>query len=130
MKEFDQHDNFFFDFVPIVEAGEGKGIQKDQDKLDNEFISYVESFSTSYKLIYQDESRKATYKEKKLAYKNTSDYIEHLMAFPENEFEEKFLSQRENIYELGMKVLFMTNKKGFLNLFNLKYLSLPIEHSI
>ena len=48
--------------MPIIEEGEGKLVQAEQDEEDMAFMNYVESFSSSMKLIYQDESRKSLYK--------------------------------------------------------------------
>ena len=69
LKELDKLENFFFDFVPILEKGEGEHIQAEEDEEDANFMSHVAGCSTSMKLIYQDESRKSLYKEKKMAYK-------------------------------------------------------------
>ena len=53
LKELDKLENFFFDFVPIVEKDEGhKHIQAEQDVEDADFMSYVSELSTSMKLIY------------------------------------------------------------------------------
>lgn len=67
LKELDTLENFFFDFVQLTEEGEGKTVQKDQDQLDQNFMQQLNGYSTSLKLIYQDEARKAMYKEKRLA---------------------------------------------------------------
>lgn len=52
LKELDTLENFFFDFVPLAEEGEGKTVQKDQDQLDANFMQQLNSYSTSLKLIY------------------------------------------------------------------------------
>lgn len=130
LKDLDTLENFFFDFVPLVEEGEGKTVQKDQDQLDANFTQQLNNYSTSLKLIYQDESRKAMYKEKKAAQKQCSDYLDSLIQFGADDFEEQFQKHRDSVFTTGIKVLMLINKKGFINFFNLKYLSLPIEHSI
>lgn len=79
LKELDKLDNFFFDFVPIIEKGEAEQMQAEQDEEDANFMSYVGGSSTSMKLIYQDESRKLLYKEKKIAYKYCCEYLERLL---------------------------------------------------
>ena len=48
----------------------------------------------------------------------------------ENEFDDLFKQQRDPVYIKAIEVLFRINKKCFLNGFNMKFLSMPIEHSI
>ena len=132
LKELDTLENFFFDFVPLSEEGEGKTVQKDQDQMDSDFMQQLNSYSTSLKLIYQDEARKGMYKAKKEAQRQCADYLDELKEAPytPEDFEEQFQKQRDGVFVAGIKVLMMINKKGYVNFFNLKYLSLPIEHSI
>ena len=118
--------------MPLTEESEGKTVQKDQDRLDLNFMEQLNSYSTSLKLIYQDEARKAMYKEKKAAQKQCAEYLDLLKEAPytADDFEEQFQKQRDGVFIAGIKALLMINKEGYINFFNLKYLSLPIEHSI
>jgi hypothetical protein len=45
-------------------------------------------------------------------------------------YEEQFKSSRDNTFTSAIKVLFALNKRGYLNGFDLNYLSMPIEYSI
>ena len=131
LKELDKLENFFFDFVPIVEKDEGhQHTQAEQDVEDADFMSYVGGLSTSMKLIYQDESRKLLYKEKKIAHKSCREYLEKLLQFEEADYEDEFPKHRDSVFTQAIKVLFKINRKGYLNFFNLKFLSMPVEHSI
>ena len=92
LKELDTLENFFFDFVPLSEEGEGKTVQKDQDQMDTDFMNQLNSYSTSLKLIYQDEARKGMYKAKKEAQRQCADYLDELKEAPytPEDFEEQF----------------------------------------
>lgn len=92
LKELDTLENFFFDFVQLTEEGEGKTVQKDQEQLDTNFIQQLNGYSTSLKLIYQDEARKAMYKEKRAAQRQCADYLDELKEAPytAEDFEEQF----------------------------------------
>jgi len=52
------------------------------------------------------------------------------MEFKEESYEEEFQKQRFETFRVGAEGLFQMNKKGFINGFNLKYLSMPVSHSM
>jgi len=132
LKEFDKLENFIFDFVPFTEAGEQKDSKLEpQEAKDLAVANDLKTISTSYKNIYCDETRKNNYKEQKAAYKLSAEHFERLILIEDTDaYEEQFKAQRDKIFSFAAKVLFSINKKGFLNSFNLKYLSMPIEHSL
>ena len=57
-------------------------------------------------------------------------FYEKIRNFEENDYETHFKEQRDPVFIEGAKTLLKINKKNYLNGFNLKYLSLPTEHSI
>lgn len=130
LRDFDKLENFIFDFVPFTSQGEKRGGYVDPDEADQEVMNHLKNISTSFKNIYQDEARKHNGKEKKAAYKLAGEYFERLMQHDEPEYEEQFKQQRDAVFTEAIQVLFKINKKSYLNGFNLKYLSLPIEHSL
>lgn len=124
----DTLDNCFQEFVPLVEKEDKtKGDQDHEDKKFNEFLS---DYSTSFKYINSDESRRYLYQERAKADKLCLEYLEILMNFDGEEFEELFQKHRDGIFVQSIKVIFMINKKGYLNFFDQRFLSLPIEHSL
>ena len=70
------------------------------------------------------------YKEKKIAHKSCREYLEKLLQFEEADYEDEFPKHRDSVFTQAIQVLFKINRKGYLNFFNLKFLSMPIEHSI
>ena len=68
--------------------------------------------------------------EKKKAHGLCTEYFHKLLQFDSEEFEDDFSKHRDGVFVPAAKVLFLINKKGILNGFNLKYLSLPVEHSM
>jgi hypothetical protein len=129
LKDLDKLDNFLFEFHPFLLEGETLTHTVDPEKEDKELVEMIGEVSTSFKNIASDDSRKWTYKENKAAYKISADYFETMLSFDENDYEDQFKSKRDDVFLSAIQALFAINKKGFLNGFNLKYLSLPIEHS-
>jgi len=68
--------------------------------------------------------------EKSEAYGQCAEYLTKLMAFDQEDFEDEFQKHRDAVFVPAAEVLFAMNKKGFLNGFDLRYLSLPIEYSL
>jgi len=52
------------------------------------------------------------------------------MNFDGEEYDDIFSKHRDGIFEKSINVIFMINKKGYLNFFDQRFLSLPIEHSL
>ena len=93
-------------------------------------IAHIKCISTSFININFEEQRKAQYKEKKLAYKNVETFLASLIQFDDKTYEQNFKQQRDIVFKEAIEILFSINKKGFLNGFNMKFLSLSIEHSM
>ena len=110
--------NGFQEFVPLVEKDDKtKGGQDHEDKKFNEFLS---DCSTSFKYINSDESRRYLYQEREKADKLCLEYLEMLMNFDGEEFVEMFSKHRDGIFVQSINVIFMINKKGYLNFFSCK----------
>ena len=125
--------NCFHEFVPLVEKEDKtKG---DQDHEDKKFNELLNDCSTSFKYINSDESRRYLYRAREKADKLCFEYLEGLNLIPEKsvdgeDFEDVFSKHRDGIFVQSINVIFMINKKGYLNFFDQRFLSLPIEHSL
>lgn len=79
-------------------------------------------------ILEQNEpNRKYVYQEKMKAFEQISYYLQEQMEQIEmNDFTEIFKQQRDEIFNKAMETLFSTNKKNYLNGFNMIYLSMPL----
>lgn len=68
--------------------------------------------------------------EKNKANRLCGEFLGKQLLISCEDFIEEFRRQRDSVYQNASEALFQLNKKGFLNGFNLKYLSLPLEHSM
>mmetsp|Transcript_23582 Transcript_23582/g.36278 ORF Transcript_23582/g.36278 Transcript_23582/m.36278 type:complete len:220 (-) Transcript_23582:2080-2739(-) len=129
LKDLDRLDHFIFDLVPFTEAGESMEMPDEQDEQDRQVFTRMNDISTSFRNILQDDQRKSLNKEKKNGYKLSVEYLDQLRHFEETEYEELFKQQRDGVFLEAIQAIFNLNKKNFINGFNLRYLSLPVEHS-
>lgn len=130
LKDFEKLDGFVFELVPVNQAHEGKYPILDQEDEDANLDQYLGGLSYSSTLIQRDDQRKNLYKDKKDAHTQLQTYLDKLMTFDSEEWEEDFAKQRDGIFAPAAEVLFVLNRKGYLSGFNLMYLSMPTEHSL
>ena len=136
LNEFDRLDHFIFEFVPFTELGEQRDQKKEQKieaqaTKDQALIADLHNLSSSYRYMHCDQIRSHTYKEQKIAYKLSEQHFERLISIEDNDsYEEQFKGHRDRTFASAIRVLFNINKRGFLNGFSLKYLSMPIEYSL
>ena len=88
----------------------------------------VSGMSSSFQNILKDDTRQYFFKERKAAFQLLEDYLACLQKFDSEDFDELFAKQRDSIFVPAIEALFQMNQHGFINNFNLAYLSLPIEH--
>ena len=59
----------------------------------------------------------------------SAEFFDEMVHFDEENFIEEFKGRRDQIFMEAISTIFSINKKGFINAFNLSYLSIPAEHS-
>ena len=57
-------------------------------------------------------------------------FLAELLKSDDKTYEQNFKQQRDVVFKDAIEILFSINKTGFLNGFNLKFLSISIEHSM
>ena len=82
-------------------------------------------------MLVRDGDRKNFIEQSSKAHKQIDDYLKSLTKFDkEDTFEDEFAAHRDIVFPSCIQSVFSMNKRGQINGFNLKYLSLTSEHSV
>lgn len=147
LRDFEKFDNFLFSFTPVIAddaefdelASQASSTQSKNKKnvmmiateeFDQVIFDQLSDMSSSLRYVRFDQVRTTLQPIRKQALQIAYKFFDNMKEFDRDKYESEFYERRNDVFRDGIRALFKINKGGLLNGFNLRYLSLPLEHSV